>query len=70
MIFGTFCVLMTVHIFFMFPETAGKSLEEIDELFNSNIPAWRSKNAVPNFEERIAMGRKSDEIQTETKENA
>ena len=32
-IFGTFCLAMTVHVFFMFPETAGKTLEEIGEMF-------------------------------------
>jgi hypothetical protein len=69
MIFGTFCAVMTVHVFLLFPETAGKSLEEIDELFNSNLPAWRNKDAVPNFEDGVAKTRKtSNEIQTEVKE--
>lgn len=26
----------------MFPETAGKPLEEIDELFASKVPAWKT----------------------------
>lgn len=33
---------MIFHIFFTYPETARKSLEEIDVLFDSNIPPWRS----------------------------
>jgi hypothetical protein len=69
MIFGTFCAVMTVHVFLFFPETAGKLLEEIDELFNANLPAWRSKDAVPNFEYGVAKTRKiSNEIQTEVKQ--
>ncbi|KAI9652968.1 MAG: hypothetical protein M1831_006297 [Alyxoria varia] len=32
-VFGTFCLAMTFHVFFLFPETAGKTLEEIGEMF-------------------------------------
>lgn len=34
---------MVIHIFFMFPETAGKSLEEVEEMFLSNTKAWQTK---------------------------
>lgn len=54
MIFGTFCVVMTVHAFFMYPETAKKSLEEIDVLFDQNIPAWHSSKAGQTFEDKVA----------------
>ena len=53
MIFGTFCVVMTFHIFFTFPETAQKSLEEIDHIFDDNIPAWKSKQT-GNFDQKVA----------------
>lgn len=53
MIFGTFCITMVFHVYLMFPETAKKSLEEIDVLFDENIPAWRSANAVSTFEEKV-----------------
>ena len=33
---------MTVHIFFTYPETARKTLEEIDVVFDSKIPPWKS----------------------------
>jgi hypothetical protein len=33
---------MTVHIFFTYPETARKTLEEIDAVFDSKIPPWKS----------------------------
>ncbi|KAK1537679.1 hypothetical protein CPAR01_07792 [Colletotrichum paranaense] len=55
MIFGAFCAAMTIHIFFTYPETSGKSLEEIDDLFDSNIPAWRTRRAGGRFGDRIAV---------------
>jgi hypothetical protein len=32
-VFAVFCIAMTIHVFFMFPETAGKPLEEVNEMF-------------------------------------
>lgn len=50
-IFGVFCLAMTIHVFFMFPETAGKPLEEINDMFEDphgikhiGTPAWKTKN--------------------------
>ncbi|KAF9336757.1 hypothetical protein BG006_007534 [Podila minutissima] len=43
-IFAGFCVAMTIHIFLMFPETKGRTLEEMDELFNSDVPAWKTRS--------------------------
>lgn len=34
---------MAIHAFFLFPETAGKTLEEIEELFLAGVPAWKTK---------------------------
>lgn len=62
MIFGTFCAVMTAHIFFTYPETSGKTLEEVDELFASKVPAWRSKNAITKFEDRVAALEKSEGV--------
>ena len=49
-LFGVFCTLMTLHVFFLFPETANKTLEETREMFedpNGNgifgTPAWKTK---------------------------
>ncbi|KAJ1023099.1 hypothetical protein NDA16_003252 [Ustilago loliicola] len=42
-IFGCFTVAMTIHVFFAFPETAGKTLEEVDEIFQSGVPAWKTR---------------------------
>ncbi|KAL1605266.1 hypothetical protein SLS60_004812 [Paraconiothyrium brasiliense] len=41
-IFGVFCTVMTIHIFFTYPETARKTLEEIDVVFDSKIAPWRT----------------------------
>jgi MFS family permease len=42
-VFGVFCAAMAVHTFFFFPETAGKSLEDIEEMFIAGTPAWKTK---------------------------
>ncbi|EER40226.1 hypothetical protein HCDG_05623 [Histoplasma capsulatum H143] len=33
---------MTIHVFLAFPETAGKSLEAVEEIFKSRTPAWKT----------------------------
>ncbi|KAG8631629.1 hypothetical protein KVT40_000769 [Elsinoe batatas] len=50
-IFGVFCVAMFIHVYFVFPETAGKRLEEVTEIFEDpnglpyiGTPAWKTKN--------------------------
>ncbi|KAH8646314.1 major facilitator superfamily transporter glucose [Xylariales sp. PMI_506] len=49
-IFGVFCTAMFIHVFLMFPETAGKSLEETTAMFEDpsgiryiGTPAWKTK---------------------------
>jgi MFS family permease len=50
-IFGVFCIAMFIHVFFMFPETSGKPLEEVIEIFEDpkgipyiGTPAWKTRN--------------------------
>nr|POF18023.1 high-affinity glucose transporter [Quercus suber] len=50
LIFGIFCLAMTIHVFFLFPETAGKTLEDTAFMFEDprgirylGTPAWRTK---------------------------
>jgi hypothetical protein len=43
LIFGIFCAAMAIHTFFLFPETAGKTLEDIEEMFMEGVPAWKTK---------------------------
>lgn len=48
-IFGVFSVALTIQTFFMFPETKGKTLEEIDQMWADNIPAWKTSSYVPQL---------------------
>lgn len=47
-IFGVFCFAMTVHAFLCFPETSGKTLEEIEAVLESKTPAWKTHVTKPN----------------------
>ncbi|KAK7180275.1 MFS sugar transporter [Paraphaeosphaeria sporulosa] len=42
MIFATFNGVAFIHMFLTAPETKGKTLEEMDEVFDSGIPAWKT----------------------------
>ena len=51
LLFGVFCVAMFIHVFFMFPETSGKPLEEVTAIFEDpdgikyiGTPAWKTRN--------------------------
>ena len=47
-IFGTFNAAAFIHILFMFPETAGRTLEEVEAIFAEGhvFTAWRIKRDV------------------------
>lgn len=47
-IFGTFNFAALIHVFFMFPETAGRTLEEIEDVFaqGHTFTAWKIKKDV------------------------
>ena len=40
---------MGLHVFFGFPETKGKRLEEVGQMWEENIPAWRSASWTPTI---------------------
>ncbi|CCX30247.1 Similar to High-affinity glucose transporter; acc. no. P49374 [Pyronema omphalodes CBS 100304] len=42
-IFGVFCLAMSIHVFLAFPETAGKTLEEVESMFAEHVPAWKTR---------------------------
>lgn len=42
MIFGTFCLAALIHVFFLFQETSGKTLEEMGDIFD-NESVWAFK---------------------------
>lgn len=46
-IYATFCGVMFIQVFFFFPETRGKRLEEIDQIWTHKIPAWKSGSWEP-----------------------
>ncbi|CAD1810152.1 High-affinity glucose transporter 1 [Candida parapsilosis] len=48
-IYGVFCLAMGLHVFFGFPETKGKRLEEVGQMWEENIPAWRSASWTPTI---------------------
>ncbi|SCV04979.1 LANO_0G15830g1_1 [Lachancea nothofagi CBS 11611] len=48
-IFGVFSVCLTIQTYFMFPETKGKTLEEIDQMWADNIPAWKTGSYIPEL---------------------
>lgn len=41
MIFATFNGAAFIHMFLTAPETKGKTLEEMDDVFDSGLPAWK-----------------------------
>jgi len=42
MIFATFNGAAFIHMFLTAPETKGKTLEEMDDVFDSGLPAWKA----------------------------
>ncbi len=54
-IFAVFCFVMTIHVFLMFPETKGRTLEEIDLMWSANIPAWRTSSWKPDIPEALDL---------------
>jgi hypothetical protein len=42
----------------MYPETAGRTLEEIDLMFDSGVKAWETHKIHDRFEEQIEQHRK------------
>lgn len=49
MVFATFCACMFIHVFFFFPETKGKRLEEIGQMWAEGVPAWKSASWQPSI---------------------
>ncbi|KAK5164157.1 uncharacterized protein LTR77_010248 [Saxophila tyrrhenica] len=43
LIYGSMSVIAIAFVYFIVPEMKGRSLEELDEMFHSRVPAWRSK---------------------------
>lgn len=39
--FGGMTFLYLIPVIFLFPETKGRTYQELDELFERGVPAWR-----------------------------
>lgn len=52
-IYGSICVVMVVVSYFLIPELKGRSLEEIDQLFESGAPLRKFGNVQTTPVERI-----------------
>lgn len=57
-IFGVFNLAMLLHVAFVFPETAGKTLEEVQLIFDDpnglryiGTPAWKTKKGTKGMEQ-------------------
>jgi hypothetical protein len=48
---------MAFQIFFTYPETARRSLEEIDLVFDTDVKPWRTAQIKGLFEEEIQQHR-------------
>jgi hypothetical protein len=54
MIFGAFCLAALIHVFFFFQETRGKSLEEMNDIFDNNTFAFGKINTTGEaFSDRV-----------------
>ncbi|KAL1893233.1 hypothetical protein Cpir12675_004211 [Ceratocystis pirilliformis] len=53
-IFGVLCIVAAIVAFFTYPETCGKSLEEIEQLFAPGAPMpWKTTKGTPRTEAEI-----------------
>lgn len=53
LVFGTICVAGWIHVFLFFQETTGKSLEEMNDIFDANTFAFGKIKEPESFEERV-----------------
>lgn len=77
-LFGVFNAAMFIHVFFMFPETAGKTLEETEAMFEDpngikyiGTPAWKTRvitNRTVAMEHGDLETAKAREEQVETRQ--
>ncbi len=57
LIFGSFCLAASVHVFLFFQESRGKSLEEMNDIFDNNTFAYGKIVATASFSERVEQVR-------------
>ncbi|KAI9470515.1 MAG: general substrate transporter [Benjaminiella poitrasii] len=59
--FGCCCLVMAVCVFFFFPETKGKSLEEMDLVFSGPVLCYKQNKQLKHVEEASSFSSKDDE---------
>ncbi|KAL3250534.1 hypothetical protein ABHI18_011139 [Aspergillus niger] len=59
-IFGVFCTVMTFHVFFFYPETARRSLEDIDLMFETDMKPWKTQQIHDRFGEEVERHKHKD----------
>lgn len=60
--FGPLAVLFTILVWFTVPETKGRSYQELDELFERRIPAWRFEQEKTSIQELSEDGPKDGKV--------
>ncbi len=56
-VFGGTSVPIAICIWLFLPETSGRAIAEIDELFEKHVPAWRWKKTTTDVQaNRQALG--------------
>ncbi|PLB41532.1 sugar transporter [Aspergillus candidus] len=69
--FGVMCVGAAVQVFFTYPETCGKTIEEVEELFSDNGPKpWHTKPGQSRLDERIEEAREKKKYFSDVKTDA
>lgn len=69
LIYGVMCFAMAIHVFFGFPETKGKRLEEIGQMWDEGVPAWRSASWQPTVP-LLSDAQLASKMEIEHKEDA
>lgn len=75
LVFGALCLGSAVQTFFTYPETCGKTIEEVELLFAKGaIPAWKTKKGESRLEAEVAAvierKDKGEEVHAEISEPA
>lgn len=58
-VFAACCFGGAVFVWAVVPETKGRSLEEVDAMYEAKVPAWRSRRWMPS--EKIEVGKRDGE---------
>jgi hypothetical protein len=64
-VFGTLCFAAAIQFWFTYPETCGKTIEEIEVLFSDDGPrAWRTKKGSERLHEEVAAVKTKEEARS------